>query len=160
MNKKLLLMSLALAGGTFVMNAQTRVVIVPSDESAPEKAFGIKDVAVIKFGEAGFTVENVDGSSAPFTFLQVGQIKFDDKTTGVTNATRNADALLKLHYSNGMLGVDGLSDGRTVNAVVCDMNGRMVMRIENWNGSPVSTNLLAGGVYTFTVNNTTIKFTK
>lgn len=119
----------------------------------------MKDVDRIGFSDGGFAVESTDGSSVPYTFAQVGRIKFDD-AAGIGSVTQSAAGELKPYYRDGMLGADGLAAGQTAKAAVYDLNGRAIMLVGRWDGSCIDVSRLAAGVYTFTVNGVTIKFTK
>lgn len=136
----------------------TQMVVNLATNSTPA-TFTLTDIGKITFGESGLTVFTTDGTTTPYTYEEVRNIKFTDEPTGI-GATTVGEEGMKAYYRNGFLGVDGWKGGDKATAAVYGVSGTTVLRVDDWDGTPIPTDGLAGGVYIFNVDNNTIKFTK
>lgn len=134
-------------------------LVVNLANGASQQEFVVSDIGKLAFDENSFSIIAKDGTVSPFNFEQVRSIKFADITTGIgtIDATTNG---LKPYYRNGYLGIDGWQGGEKAQATVYNVSGMTVVRMNNWDGTPIPTDNLASGVYIFNVNNNTIKFVK
>lgn len=136
----------------------TQLIVNLTTSTSPE-TFTLTDIGKITFSESGLTVYTADGITVPYAYGEVRNMKFSDIPTGIGSVTAD-DNGLKAYYRNGRLGVDGWKAGTTARAAVYSISGTAVMSIDKWDGTPIPTDGLAGGVYIFNVDNNTIKFTK
>ena len=95
-------------------------------------------------------IVNLTTSASPetFTLTDIGKITFSE--SGLTVYTADG---ITVPYAYGEV-------RNTARAAVYSISGTAVMSIDKWDGTPIPTDGLAGGVYIFNVDNNTIKFTK
>ncbi len=123
------------------------------------QAFDLASISKITFGNESFTVSTADGKTATFEYGKVSSIKFDDTPSSVGDIPGDK-AAAQLHFRNGRIEADGWPEGKTATIAVYDMGGRVVLRMGNWDGTPVNVSDLADGIYLFSVDNQSIKFVK
>lgn len=153
------MMCLAAAGLSAHAGDDDSQLVVNMAGGGDPQTFAVTDIRNIQFSDNGFTVMVSDGTVTPFSYSAVRTITFGGNTNGI-GAEVAADAETQLYFRSGQLGAGGWKPGRTARATVCDTGGRTVLRVEKWDGTPISTGGMAPGVYVFSVDNQTIKFVK
>lgn len=94
---------------------------------------------------------------AEFDLADIVSLKFIDDTTDGIEATTSANQKFSVRISNGVLSATGLDNAKTA---IYSINGQRMLDIASWNGSAVSLDNLANGVYVLTINNQKFKFVK
>lgn len=157
MKKKFITMCLMMLA--LVAKADDVTLVVSFTNGSSQQKFALSDIGKLAFDENGFSIIGTDGTASPFIYDQVRSIKFKEITTGIGTVDAGVSGQ-KPYYRNGELGVDGWKSGEKAYAAVYSADGMMVVSVDHWDGTPLSTNSLAEGVYIFKVNNHTIKFVK
>lgn len=158
MNKKF---TLALAAFSLLTvgkaNADTKLVAVDSPTATTVASFSLNDISKLSFAGDKMVVTMTDKSSKEVALSTSLVLKFDNTETAISHVS-GAGSSLKLAYDGSLLSAAGLD--RSADAAIYSVGGQKVLNLKSWNGSPVSTESLADGVYILKVNNKSFKFVK
>lgn len=158
MNKKI---TLALAALSLLAvgkaHADTKLVAVDSPTATTVASFSLSDISKLSFADGKMVVTMTDKSTKEVALSTSLALKFDNTATAISHVSGTGSSL-KIAYDGSQLSAAGLE--RAADAAIYSVGGQKMLSLKSWNGSSVSTESLADGVYILKVNNKSFKFVK
>lgn len=155
--KRTLIMAAIATASTFCLSANATDKIVVKTGTGSSK-IAMTDLKSLKFsGDKLLVYTQSSETPAEFDLADIVSLKFIDDTTDGIEATTSANQKFSVRISNGVLSATGLDNAKTA---IYSINGQRMLDIASWNGSAVSLDNLANGVYVLTINNQKFKFVK